>query len=78
MLVNTLSCAVLVLSTALLHSGSGSLPVWEVLQHLLLGWAAPTVLLYLWESEDRLRYLAGLEAQRNKVADCQLTKCKDV
>lgn len=51
--------------------------MWQLAQHVLVGWAAPTALLYLWESEDRLRYLEGLEQQWNK-ADCHAAKCKDV
>lgn len=77
-LSSTMSCALLVFSTACFHSSSsGVLPVWQLAQHVLVGWAAPTALLYLWESEDRLRYLEGLEQQWNK-ADCHAAKCKDV
>jgi hypothetical protein len=73
-----MSCALLVFSTACFYSSSSvALPVWQLAQHVLVGWAAPTALLYLWESEDRLRYLDGLEQQRNK-ADCHAAKCKDV
>lgn len=88
-LVNTLTCAVVTFSTLWYYTVSSSdsssssagpreLPLWDLLQHLLLGWAAPTVLTYLWELDDRLKFLEALDAQRNKASDPLPAKCKDV
>jgi len=85
-MTTTLTCTLLVLSS-LWHWTSSSTdsslrqpPLWDLLQHLLLGWAAPTLLVYLWELDDRLRFMDTLQQQRNKAAEPppQLKKCKDV
>jgi hypothetical protein len=88
LLTNTVTCALVTCSTLwyVARSSSsrgatagGESPLWELLQHLLLGWAAPTVLTYLWELDDRLKFLEGLQAQRSKADDLpQAGKSKDV
>lgn len=86
LLTNTVTCALVTFSTLWYFARSSGgptagaeLPLWDLLQHLLLGWAAPTVLTYLWELDDRLKFLQGLEAQRSKVDGPPPTgKSKDV
>jgi hypothetical protein len=89
MLTNTFTCALVTLSTLWFFTSSSDsssndsgstagLPLWDLLQHLLLGWAAPMMLTYLWELDDRLKFLDSLEAQRNKAAGPPVGKCKNV
>jgi hypothetical protein len=88
MLTSTFTFALFALSIMWVYTGSSDsssndsgstagLPLWDLLQHLLLGWAMPTMLTYLWELDDRLKFLDSLEAQRNKAAEPSLGKCKN-
>lgn len=73
------ACIVVALTTLWSYSSSssGSQGLWGLLQHLLLGWAAPSMLIYLWELDYRLRYVDGLEQQQSSKGAKQ-SKCKDV
>lgn len=86
MLTNTFTCVLVAAATLWYWSSSltrlPDVAVWDLLQHLMLGWAAPTVLIYLWESEDRLRFMQALQQQQHNklgpVDAAQLRKCKDL
>lgn len=78
------ACTVVALSTLWSYSSSSSYAdssapqgLWGLLQHLLLGWAAPSMLMYLWELEDRLRYVDGLKQQQCSKG-AEHSKCKVV
>jgi hypothetical protein len=80
MLTNTATCVLVLLATLWHWSSTGGMAerqLWELLQYLLLGWAAPTVLMYVWDSEDRARFLDTL--QQKQAFDCSAQyKCKEV